>query len=357
MERRQFLRGTGILGATAVAGCLGLFETRSVGRGNAPPLVENRPDAVYYPTHIEGMKMIGMKQAGDYSVGFMYSFPHRFWTVTGSRTEKVSIGDSDSVHLMASIWDKETGIVLPVDSGVNIKITKDGNEIANKSPWPMISQNMGFHYGDNYALEGDGRYRLEFEVGAMNAVRKTRGFEDKFDRNEVVTIDLSYTKDERDGIMYRPLDDKKGQKGAVDLMKMDMVPTSVAPSKSELPGKTLEEKTSGDAVFVTTVIREGPLVGDKNAYIAVSPRTPYNRIILPMMFLSARVERNGETVFDGSLKQSIDPELNYHYGAQVDNVKTGDKLTVSVDTPPQVSRHEGYETAFIDMPPVEYEVP
>ncbi|EJN56997.1 hypothetical protein [Halogranum rubrum] len=34
-----------------LAGCAGLFETRSE---LAPPLVENRPDAVYYPTHYEG---------------------------------------------------------------------------------------------------------------------------------------------------------------------------------------------------------------------------------------------------------------------------------------------------------------
>ena len=31
---------------------------------------------------------------------------------------------------------------------------------------------------------------------------------------------------------------------------------------------------------------------------------------------------------------------------EVGGVETADELTVSVDSPPQVSRHDGYETAF-----------
>jgi hypothetical protein len=49
----------------------------------------------------------------------------------------------------------------------------------------------------------------------------------------------------------------------------------------------------------------------------------------------------------------VDPDLGYHYGAPVSEAKSGDRLTVTVDAPPQLARHEGYETAFLKMPPVE----
>src|SRR6056297_927363 len=83
MERREFLAAAGAVGVGATAGCAGLFETdeNTEGSGGEPALVENRPDAVYYPTHREGMKMAGMGMAGDLSVGLMYSYPHRFWTM------------------------------------------------------------------------------------------------------------------------------------------------------------------------------------------------------------------------------------------------------------------------------------
>jgi len=90
--------------------------------------------------------------------------------------------------------------------------------------------------------------------------------------------------------------------------------------------------------------------GEDQQYLAVSPRTPYNRFPLPLMSLSATLSRDGEAVFDDYLYEWLDPDLGVHYGAVVDGVETGDELTISVDTPPQVSRHEGYETAFLNMP-------
>jgi hypothetical protein len=70
------------------------------------------------------------------------------------------------------------------------------------------------------------------------------------------------------------------------------------------------------------------------------------------MALSATVSRNGETVFDGRLPGALDDTLGFHYGASVPDVRAGDTVRVTVDVPPQVARHEGYETAFLGMPPV-----
>lgn len=53
MDRRRFLRASASV-ATALppAGCSSLFETEPMGA--APPVLEDRPDAVYVPTHVEG---------------------------------------------------------------------------------------------------------------------------------------------------------------------------------------------------------------------------------------------------------------------------------------------------------------
>jgi hypothetical protein len=66
------------------------------------------------------------------------------------------------------------------------------------------------------------------------------------------------------------------------------------------------------------------------------------------MALSGTLQRGEKSVFDGELKRTLDPNLNYHYGATIESVRSGDKLTISIDTPPQVARHEGYETAFLN---------
>lgn len=84
----------------------------------------------------------------------------------------------------------------------------------------------------------------------------------------------------------------------------------------------------------------------------LSPRTPYNRYPVPFISLSVSIERDGETVYDGVLRDTLDPDLRYHYGAAVDSLEDGDEITITVGTPPQVARHEGYETAFVEMDPV-----
>ena len=127
MNRRTFVRTgavIGIVGSVALAGCTQLFTT---GSQYAPPIVENRPNAVYIPSHEEGIEMAGMSvmsgtnnnssmrgvpgmdsQTGTLRCALTYSYPHRFWTVTGSDTEKVSIASDDTLHLMMSIWDPRT---------------------------------------------------------------------------------------------------------------------------------------------------------------------------------------------------------------------------------------------------------
>ena len=355
MNRRTFLRtGAGLTSTVGLAGCLGgILKTQPY---SEPPVVENRPDAVYYPSHIEGMKMAVTAMKNSLKLGLSYSYPHRFWTVTGQKTNKVSIQQDDTVHLMGTVWDKETGIVLPA-ANLSVEVTKGSTTIDERSLWPMLSQNMGYHFGDNVSLNGSGIYTAKIRIGGIQS-RGTGKFEGKF--GQVVTLEneFKYSEQTRNDIMFKKLDGKKGKKGAVKPMDLDMMPVTSTPSKDKLPGRVIGEATSGDGVFVTTVLEDASRFTDNGQpYLAVSARTPYNQFPLPFMSLSATLKRNGTTVFDSPLQPTIDHELKYHYGVAVKSIKPGDTLTITVDTPPQVSRHEGYETAFLNMPEMQLSVP
>jgi hypothetical protein len=346
MDRRAFLTGAGVAGAGLLAGC-GVLETRSQGV-RSPPLVEDRPGAVYYPSHVEGMQMVGTAAAGDFQFAAMYSFPHRFWTVTGTEATKTPIEDDDAMHFMATVWDPETGTVLP-ETGLSLELNRDGSLVSEEVIYPMLSQPMGFHYGGNFAASGDGTYTAEVSVGGTN-IRRTGAFQDRFGDPATARIEFEYSKATRNDLEFRLLD-RAGDLGALEPGDMEMVPNSLAPAEAALPGDVRGSAESGDARFVVTVLDSPPAgVDGDGQYLAVSPRTPYNRMVVPAMGLSGRLTRDGETIFEGRLERTLDPDLNYHYGAAVESVESGDSLTLQVGTPPQVARHEGYETAFLEMP-------
>lgn len=315
-----------------------------------PPVLENPPNAIYHPTHATGMNMIGMKRTGDRVIALLSTYPHRFWTITGMRTERVRVQYNDSIHLMAAVWDAETKTPIQFDSGVRYDIRQNGSTVAERVFWPMLSQQMGMHFGDNVVLPGDGRYTVRVEVGPMS-IDRTGSFTGRFDSSATVEMEYLYKRSYQNSIPNRIFEDNAGELGAVDPMNMDM-PLSIAPEPSELPGRILVEVSSGDVVFVAATTESGE--GD---YLAISPRTKYNKYVLPLMSVSGRLERAGNTISEGPLQAAVGPDRNYHYGMTVDPIESGDILTVSVDAPPQVSRHEGYETAFLDVPDATIELP
>jgi hypothetical protein len=373
------MSGTAV-GAAALAGCSNLFSVQAGGfKERMPPLPKNRPEAVYYPSHIEGMNIAGMASTNTnnnsdggeqnrsrnnhannstseqnkndlgYKCALTYSYPHRFWTVTGNRTKKVSIENGDSMHLMVSVWDPETGI-YPIDANPSITISKNGDSVTTVSPWTMLSQNMGFHTGDNIALPGAGDYSVTVDVPPTSA-RRTGAFTGRFSSQQSFEFALTNDPQNTSNIMFRRLEGKAGTRGAVDPMETKKMPLALAPKKSALPGRLLGTTRTGDGVFVMTALDDASRFGAAGkTYLAVSARTPYNRYILPAMSLSVRMKRGKKTVFDGPLQATLDPKLNYHYGTRVEGIEVGDKITLVVDAPPQVARHEGYETAFLNMP-------
>ncbi|MFC6826607.1 iron transporter [Halopelagius fulvigenes] len=345
MQRRRALGAFGTAALGSLAGCLGgatsLFETT---QNEEPPLVENRPDAVYVPTHVEGMEMVGTTDAGDLKVGVMYSYPHRFWVVENEGGEYVTkqtpIEGDDAVHLMATPWNPETGTVVP-NVGLSLEILRDGSLVSEEVIYPMLSQRMGFHYGANFPLDGDGTYEVRVSVGGTNVAR-FGALAGKFEGGGAGTVELEFSNRDLNDIQYRLLEDRQGQRGALTPMEMEMIPTGDTPDP--LPGMSLGRGTSGDAAFVGSVV-EDDRFGEK-PYLVVSARTPHNALTIPGMALSAAVD-GGET-FGGRLTPGLDPELGFHYGAPVADLSGDADVTVSVDVPPQVARHEGYETAFLD---------
>jgi hypothetical protein len=352
-RRRRFLAGLGGGAAVGLSGCLGLLETESL---TTPPVVEDRPDAVYFPSHVEGMGMVTTTELGDYRLALMYSYPHRFWTVTTTeRTRKEPTGD---VHLMASLYDDDSGTVVS-DTGLSMEVLQDGEFVDQTNVYRMLSQPMGFHYGSNFALDGDGTYEVRVTVGAAgDSLRLTGAFAGDFADSRTAAVPFEYSRSERDDLRFERTEDRAGQQIALDRLSMGEVPTAVAPDAEALPGELLGVRWHADAKLAAAVV-EGDAAerlgaDDGEAYLLVSPRTPYNQLVLPRMRLSATVERGGETVFDGRLRPTLDDELDYHYGATVP-AGAVDRLTVRVETPPQVARHEGYETAFLTRGEVVYD--
>ncbi|PSP80803.1 hypothetical protein BRC88_04940 [Halobacteriales archaeon QS_4_69_225] len=352
MRRRDYLAAAAAVGAVGVAGCGGGVETRAL--RSTPPALKNRPEGVYHPTHVDGMEPVGTTETGDYAVALTYTYPHRFWRVDAA-TESVADAarespDGTDVHLMALAWDPETGRTLP-ESGLSLEIARDGATVEEGVVYNMLSPQMGFHYGANFALDGDGTYDVRVTVGGTT-VRRTGAYRGRFGDPATVTVPFEYAADARDEIPVERTPDRAGERTAPDRMEMS-VPLGVAPEPAALPGEHRGTAASGDAelVVVTTETPPAGVDGEGSySYLAVSARTPYNRLLLPRMTLAATLRRDGTTVFDGELVRTFDDRLDYHYGAVVGSPSAGDELTVRVRTAPQVDRHEGYETAFLSMP-------
>ncbi|ELZ00940.1 DUF7350 domain-containing protein [Natrialba asiatica] len=455
--RRTLLRRTGaISGALALAGCLGFGgggddngeedgkesdgETTDAGGdygGRQPTVtVEDPPNAVFLPTHREAMRVEEPVTAGEFRFVPMLSYPHPFWTIAGSddaAVERETPEVGRGVHMMITVQDRETGLVVPVDDGIQFRVRSDGERVGSPvSPWAMLSQEMGFHFGDNVGLPGDGTYEVEVTIPPLS-VRRTGALAGRGEERVTGTFEFEYDDEFRhqviDGIDYLERN-RRGERGALEPMgagadggdgsgesdgdgnaghasEMDHahVPYATVPAVDAYAGTRLvggasaggapsagadgeataadELPRSDDAPIVAVLFEADAdesdlarLAGDENRaqnpaqYLLVSPRTPYNRVPLPDAALTASTERDGELVAEYELEQTLDSEYGHHYGVVVSGtgsdtsdsesssaIRSGDSVIVSVDSPPQVARHQGYETAFLEMEAVTFEVP
>ena len=185
MRRRSFIgAGVGALSLGALAGCTGNGSedggNGSDGSGDPTSTDGEDPtstdgdgihDGVYVQRFTDGMAMQGAAEAGDLRVAVMYSAPHRFFRMIGDERKPAAVEDGDSLHLMATVWEPETGTVVP-ETGLSVEIAPEGGAFDEQVIYPMLSQPMGFHYGANFALDGDGEYAVKVTVGGLNIRRR-----------------------------------------------------------------------------------------------------------------------------------------------------------------------------------------
>ena len=385
LSRRDLLYTTAIGGSLGFAGCLERLGFEEQSAWDTPPMVDDRPDAVYIPSSSEEMGVYGRASDGEYAVELSFTFPHRFWLVAGDR-ERVDVQPEDTLHLMMTVWDDVTGVVLPVDMGLEI-VDADGELVHGDTPWSMLSQRMGFHYGDNVRLPGEGAYTARMSVGPVTT-RRTGDLEGRLEPLSTLEVDFEYARSDIHDLSLNLTDeDERGALGALPLMDHgdhddhdghsdhddhdnhdddhnDHHPTSRGPAIDTLPGTVLGTETTGDAAISAVVTDLERFVDEDTAdedqsegpYLAVCPRTPYNDIILPFMSLSTTLEADGSTLLESRLVETIDHEFGHHYGLVAGDLEEADRVTVTVDTPPQVSRHDGYETAFFEFESVTFDL-
>ncbi|MGQ3414027.1 DUF7350 domain-containing protein [Natrinema sp. LN54] len=400
MNRRTVLRRAVPISAALTAGCAaprsepdGRNESgdRENGgdsndvTGTAPiPMLEDPPEAVYLPGHRKSMRALEPVEAGDYLLAPMLSYPHPFWVVTGTDRRLVEPESGRGVHLMIVVWDRETETVLPGTAEPTVTITKGDEQVTSRPLWPMLSQEMGLHFGDNVSLPADGTYTASVELPPL-PTRRTGSLDGRFTDGGTAAFEFTYDEAFRDAVVdgIELLDRERwGERGALEPMTggsdggMDEmgadIPYSALPPADDYPGTRLVDPTadadasadglprSGDAAFVVTLLESGSRLADGDGrYLLVSPRTPYNRVPLTNTSLRAVIERDGEPVGDGpvELVQTLDGELGLHYGRSLADIRSGDSVRIEIESPPQTARHQGYETAFFEMDALELSVP
>jgi hypothetical protein len=356
MNRRTFLTASAAV-VGSLAGCTGgesapestPRQTQSPRPTGTPPYYEgvDLPDGVYVQPFENAMSMQGQAEAGPYRVALMYAAPHRFWLVEGDRASERPIRPADDIHLMATVWDSETGVVVP-ETGLSVEISRGGEPVSEEVIYPMLSQSMGFHYGGNFILDGDGTYEVEVTVGGL-PIRATGAFEGRFESPQSATLSLSFTESEREAVAVERLEEY-GERGAASPSRMDALPSPL--TVEDVPGEALGTASTHDAEVVPTVLDgDAAPVGDR--YLAAYLRTPYNRLAIPGAAWSATVRRGGEALTELDLRRTFDPGMGYHYGAELSTaLRPGDEVVLTPVTPPQVARHEGYERAFLEVNPV-----
>ncbi len=93
-----------------------------------------------------------------------------FVVFDGTRERMINPNKDDSFHLMVMLNDARTSMAIPYAS-VWATIRKGSKAVYDERQWPMLSEYMGPHYGNNVALPGPGRYRLSLLISPPVAAR------------------------------------------------------------------------------------------------------------------------------------------------------------------------------------------
>jgi hypothetical protein len=93
-----------------------------------------------------------------------------FFIFNGTREQKVNLPKHTSFHLMVMLNDARTNVAIPY-AGVWATIRKAGKVVYDERQWPMLSEYMGPHYGNNVSLPGSGEYDLSLLISPPVSAR------------------------------------------------------------------------------------------------------------------------------------------------------------------------------------------
>ncbi|AGB36369.1 DUF7350 domain-containing protein [Natronococcus occultus] len=364
MRRRDVLAAGGL--SLSLAGCLDVLEREDAWR----ELVVDPPGGVYVPPKVDEMLPLGDATVDGLAVSLAATRPHSFWTVAGEERTRADVREHHDVHLMATVADAETG--LPVPTSVETTVRGPEERIDGRALWPMLSQRMGFHYGDNVPLGGDGPRTVTVKIDPAD-VEATGGLADRLETARTVDVEFEYAAEEIESLERRLIDEDegRGEAGAVEPMAHDHGSESGHDHESgNGHGQHENHDDHGDArepiledavdAWLGTA-RSGDLEfgiglddsdGDEIA-VVVSVHTRHNEFPVPFAGLSVAPVRDGSPGETTALTERLDAELGHHYGAVLERerLEATAELAVVLDATPQLSRHEGYETAFFDREP------
>lgn len=347
-SRRAFLRtGAALAAGVGVAGC-------SAGRDAAvitPTAGTAGSRGVYVPPHVHERAVGGTTTSGAYAFGVAFSVPDYYWAVDGTTARQVLPAPGDNIQLMATVWARDTAIVLP-HVALRATVEMGGEAVAEPSLVPLLNQRWGLHAVANLEIDRYGDLLVHLDASPAS-IRLTGGFQEELDEPARTAVPMTFSRTAEQGLetVYAR---NSGDPGAFRATPAGGIPVGRQPDPSDLPGTVAGRGTSDDASIAVAAVPPdaSPLV-DGRPYLAVSASTPYNRFSLPTMRVRGRLIRDDESVMAGEFTRTIDPMRGYHYGAAVDRLADGDVLRLSFPTPPQIARYEGYERAFLEMPDIE----
>ncbi|SDK26929.1 iron transporter [Natronorubrum texcoconense] len=372
MRRRDVLASGGCLLAAGSAGCLETLRREDAWR----ELVVDPPEGVYVPPHADGMVTYGTTSADGREISLLASRPHSFWTVAGAERSRADVRSRHDLHLMVDVRDVETGAIVPAPVTTKVRRAesngREDDRIDERSLWPMLSQRMSPHYGDNVPLEGDGTYVATIEVGptSANAIGSRL---DALEEPTAVDVEFEFDAAEIDGLERRLIDEDegRGEPGALEPMVAhtghdhdaahaghdhdvgsDHERARDAPLEAAFDSEDatrLGSEASEDIDYTAALVAADKRDGGGPA-LAVTARTAYNRYPLPFASLAATILSDDERLAGGSLRETVGSRIGHQYRTPVDPsvLEKGDELSIGLETPPQMARHEGYETAFLE---------
>jgi hypothetical protein len=146
--------GTGASGSSMPGMNMGPAETKAISVDGIKPV----PTQTLATADWQGMKIVARATTAVPFVIF-----------NGTSERMVKPGKA-SFHLMVMLNDAHSGVALPYAS-VWATITKAGKVVYDERQWPMISEYMGPHYGNDVSLPGAGDYRLSLLVSPPVSAR------------------------------------------------------------------------------------------------------------------------------------------------------------------------------------------